>query len=81
MPKHMPFVIGKLKFVTFGLFSDAHPPRPNAICTVKWLMLCKGHLGSRGNMVVQAKEDTKHLTNINLFANSLLYCASTVYTP
>ena len=30
--------------------------------------ICKGQHGSRGDRVVHAKEDNKHLTNVNRFA-------------
>ena len=37
----------------------------------------KGVLSLKGwNRVVQAKEDTKHLTNINYLTNSRFYCTS-----
>ena len=78
--KIVTFVTGKVKLVSFSLSLGAFPPRPKMPfgqwhVAINIYNICKGRLGSRGEGVVEAKEDIKHLTKIDCFAkwSYLLY--------
>ena len=69
----MTFVTGMVKLVSFSFFLDTFPPRPkmpfgHCHVAINIYNICKGRLGSRGEGVVEAKEDIKHLTKIDCFA-------------
>ena len=81
--KSVTFVTVKVKQVSFSLFLDAPPPRPK-MPFGQWHVarniynICKGRLGSRGEGVVEAKEDIKHLTKKTTLPNGRFCCTSAV---
>ena len=83
-PKIMTFVIGKMKLVSFSLFLDAPPPTPprpkmpfgQRHVALNIYNICKGHLGSRGEVYKNKMKDTSfifpitNVTSLGVFRTS-----------